>query len=116
MGRGRNMRIRARRERLADLAKRDPAAFDKEWALRLDSWAGSAHRRAEYADAFSTVDNALAELSGCGVVDRAVLDNTRQVMTEAACSALAHVVDNRLYRLGNTAANCTKMRDGTHKI
>lgn len=116
MGRGKNMRLRARQERLTILAERDRAQFDREWAVRLDSWAGVARRRANHATAFSVVRQAVAELQACGVADHATQHETRHVLTEAACAAVADVVDRRLYRLGNTGTNCAKARDGTHRL
>lgn len=116
MGRGKNMRLRARQERLTILAERDRTRFDREWAVRLDSWASVARRRANHATAFSVVHQAVAELQACGVADNATRDDTRKILTEAACAAVADAVDPRLYRLGNTGKNCTMMKGGTHKL
>jgi hypothetical protein len=110
------MRIRARKERLTELARTNCADFERAWAIRLDSRAAAASRRADYANAFSVIAEAHAELVECGVTDAHIHVDTREVLTEAASKAVARTVDHRMRRLGNTAANCTKMKAGTHKL
>jgi len=116
MSRGNNMRVRARGAHLAKSARQSASEFAKEWALRLDSWASELRQRADHADAFAAVNRAIFEFDACGVDSEEMRTETRRVMTDAACAAVAGVVDRRMHRLGNTAANCAKARDGTHKL
>jgi hypothetical protein len=102
-------RTKRRQEYLSQLQKRDPEKFRAQWTKRLASWAREADQRAAclhdekgipVPTAFALVDKALEELAACGkeAVDRERND-TKGIMTNACCRAVANAVDPRLHRL-----------------
>lgn len=109
MGKASRRRKKRRLEYLGRLARENPRKFQSEWAKRLASWSREANRRAgrltgdgDASDqtAFALVDEALDVLSGCGpkAVDLEGAD-TKDVMTDSCCWAVAKAVDRRMYRL-----------------
>ena len=125
MGKASARRKKRRQEYLARLASKNPSKFQREWAKRLESWSREAHRRVgllfdesgnPVPPAFTLVEMALEELSGCGEeAVRLERDATVEVMTDSCCQAVAGAVDRRMYRLSNARSNQRRMEAGTHK-
>ena len=115
-------RRKRRRAYLSWLARKNPKKFHFEWGKRLESWSREADQRGGrliddegklVPPIFDLVDQALEELTGCGqkALDLEEVD-TKEVMTNACCQAVAKAIDRRLYRLSNVQSNYVRMALG----
>lgn len=107
-----NRRRRNRRHvYLVRLAQENPKKFRREWTKRLESWAHEAKYRAEHITddvgrpvlpSFQLVQYSLEELSAYGD-DAIKLEayDTKDIMIDVCCRAVAEAVDPRMYRLSN---------------
>mgnify|MGYP001404285976 CR=1 FL=1 len=109
------MRRKAYQKRtLVALSHDDPALFEAQWDMRLESWLADVRRlAAEWRDGkeekqrvFEVLDNALKHaldiLNGCEPrVTAKVLRRTYDEISHECSAAVARVVDGRLYHLSN---------------
>ena len=99
-------RINERRKKfLAKLSQEDPQRFEREWAKRLESWAGEIWRLAKDGNiqtppVFEVVDKAKKILTECG--EKAVelqFKETTDVLNNECCQTLAPKIGREIYRI-----------------
>ncbi len=114
MGKAALRRKARRKDYLAELSRRDPARFAREWDKRLNSWLFEIRSIAnEWAKGgieshrhiFSVVDAAMDILSACEAsVYHQHKSSTFDLLSNEAAAQTARVTDRRLYRPSNMAS------------
>jgi hypothetical protein len=111
MGKAAIRRKSYQKRTLVELSHRNPALFESQWDMRLESWLVEVRRLAAQWRAgqeskhrvFEILENALEILNACEpVVASRVLKRSYDELSHECSSAVASVVDGRLYRLSNT--------------
>lgn len=127
MGNATQRREKREAARLRELAGQNPERFLMEWQSRIEGWVMEINGRARAAadenvppgeclPIFDILAKAERLLGLCGErAQQLVGDETRRVVENECCKAVARLTDPRLYRLTNNESNYRLMKAGTHR-
>ncbi len=127
MGKATQRREKREAGRLQVLAEQNQERFLKEWRSRIDGWAMEikARTRAEGDETvlpserqpiFGVLEKAERLLDQCGDQARNLVGaDTRRILQNECCKAVASLTDRRLYRLSNNESNYVLMKSGNHR-
>lgn len=127
MGKATQRREKREAVRLQELAEQNPERFLKEWRTRIEHWVTEIQLRAraerdenvlpsERLRIFGVLEKAERLLDRCGDQARRLIGTeTRRVLQNECCKAVAALTDRHLYRLSNNESNYALMKSGSHK-
>jgi hypothetical protein len=127
MGKATQRREKREAGRLQELAEQNPECFLKEWRTRIEHWATEIHLRAraehdenvlpsERLRIFGVLEKAERLLGQCGDQARELVGaDTRRILQNECCKAVARLTDRRIYRLNNNESNYSLMKSGSHR-
>jgi hypothetical protein len=127
MGKATQRREKREAVRLQELAEQHPEQFLKEWQFRIEGWATEIKARARAAanenvlpseclPIFDVLTKAERLLDLCGERARRLIGaETRRIIENECCKAIALLTDLRLYRLNNNVSNYGLMKSGSHR-